>query len=143
MASKQEIIAFLQRDFPQFSATIDAVEPQSATVRHHVTQSDLRPGGTISGPTLFALADSALYVAILGEIGIIALAVTTHMSINFLRKPSANADIIAICQLVKVGKTLIVGEVKLYSEGDPQPIAHAVGTYAIPPKKYQKIADAD
>lgn len=137
MSRKQEIIAFLQKEFPQFSTIIESVGDQASLIRHQVTDTDLRPGGTISGPTLFTLADTALYVAILGEIGMIALAVTTNMSINFLRRAKPDADIIAKCQLIKVGKTLIVGEVNLYSDGDPDPIAHAVGTYAVPPKKYQ------
>jgi acyl-coenzyme A thioesterase PaaI-like protein len=73
-----------------------------------------------------------LYAAILGEIGIVALAVTTNLNINFLRKPSAGKDIIAECTLIKVRRRLIVGEVALYSEGDACRVAHAVGTYAIP-----------
>jgi acyl-coenzyme A thioesterase PaaI-like protein len=79
-----------------------------------------------------AVADVALYVAILGEIGIVPLAVTTSLSINFLRKPAAEKTIIGACKLLKVGKSLAVGEVTLYSEGSPEPVAHAVGTYSIP-----------
>jgi acyl-coenzyme A thioesterase PaaI-like protein len=79
------------------------------------------------------VADVALYVAILGEIGIVPLTVTTSFTINFLRKPSATADIIGVCKLLKLGKTLAVGEVTLFSEGDDQPVAHVVGTYSIPP----------
>src|SRR5690606_19121575 len=93
---------------------------------------DLRPGGTVSGPVLMAVADVALYVAILGEIGIVPLAVTTSLNINFLRKPAADRDIIGVCTLLKVGRSLAVGEVSIYSAGDPDPVAHAVGTYAIP-----------
>ena len=137
MATKEEIIAFLKTDFPQFQATIESVGDQSSRLRQTVTAIDLRPGGTVSGPTLFALADSALYVAILGEIGIVPLAVTTHLSINFLRRPTPDADIIAECKLMKVGKKLIIGEVSLFSDGNPDPIAHAVGTYAVPPDKYK------
>lgn len=81
------------------------------------------------------ISDAALYVAILAEIGVIALAVTTNLNINFLRKPSSDKDIIAKCHLIKVGKTLAIGEVSVYSEGDLDPVAHAVGTYAIPPVK--------
>ena len=133
MSSKEEIINFLKQEFPQFIYTIEAVGDQTSVIRHHINHNDLRPGGTVSGPTLFGIADAALYVAILGELGIVALAVTTNMSINFLRKPSASSDIIAHCKLIKVGKTLVVGEVTIYSEGNDAPIAHAVGTYAIPP----------
>lgn len=135
MASKQEIIDFLANEFPQFEATIEEVSNQSSLIRQPVQQKHLRPGGTVSGPTLFAIADSALYVAILGELGIVALAVTTNMNMNFLRKPSPDRDIIAKCTLIKVGKTLVVGDVFIYSDGDDAPIAHAVGTYAIPPTR--------
>jgi acyl-coenzyme A thioesterase PaaI-like protein len=79
-----------------------------------------------------AVADVALYVAILGEIGIVPLAVTTNLSINFLRKPSADRCIVGACKLLKVGQALAVGEVTLYSEGVAEPVAHAVGTYSIP-----------
>ena len=93
---------------------------------------ELRPGGTVAGPVLMAVADVALYVALLGEIGIVPLAVTTSLNINFLRKPSADRDVVGICKLIKVGKSLAVGEVTLYSEGLPDAVAHAVGTYSIP-----------
>ena len=135
MANKAEIVEFLKREFPQFKYTIDAVGERCATVRHQITADDLRPGGTVSGPTLFSLSDAALYVAILGELGIVALAVTTDVTIHFLRKPSATSDIIAQCNLIKVGRTLVIGDVLLYSEGDDAPIAHAVGSYAIPPSR--------
>lgn len=135
MASKAEVIAFLEREFPQFKGIVEEVGNQSAVVRRHITEADLRPGGTVSGPTLFGVADASLYVAILAELGIIALAVTTNLNITFMHKPVANRDIIGRCQLLKVGKTLVVGEVHLYSEGKVEPIAHAIGTYAIPPAR--------
>ena len=94
--------------------------------------AELRPGGTVSGPVLMAVADVALYVAILGEIGIVPLTVTTSFSINFLRKPSPDKAVVGVCKLMKVGKSLAVGEVTLYSEGGEEPLAHAVGTYSIP-----------
>jgi len=77
------------------------------------------------------VADEALYVAIFGEIGIVPLAVTTSLTINFLRKPPASKGVISVCKLLKVGKSLAVGEVALYSEGTNEPIAHVVGTYSI------------
>ena len=80
------------------------------------------------------LADAALYIAIFGEIGIVPLAVTTSLTINFMRKPSADAAVIADCKMMKIGRTLAVGEVTLYSEGQDEPVAHVVGTYSIPPK---------
>ncbi len=84
---------------------------------------------------MMELADCALYVALLAEIGIVPLAVTTSLSINFMRKPAADRDLIGVCRLLKVGKTLAVGEVAIYSEGMDAPVAHATGTYAIPPGK--------
>jgi acyl-coenzyme A thioesterase PaaI-like protein len=132
LASKAQIIEFLAASFPQSKCTVEAVGPMSAVIRHQIGVDELRPGGTVSGPVLMATADVGLYVAILAEIGIVPLAVTTSLNINFLRKPSATADILAHCKLIKVGKALAVGEVTLYSEGNPDPVAHAVGTYSIP-----------
>lgn len=135
MPTKAEISEFLARDFPQSKCTVEAVGEGKATVRHPVGSDELRPGGTVSGPVLMAVADVGLYVAILGTIGIVPLTVTSSFNINFLRKPSAANDIIAVCQLLKVGQSLIVGEATLYSEGSDEAVAHAVGTYSIPPQK--------
>jgi acyl-coenzyme A thioesterase PaaI-like protein len=135
MTTKSQISAFLKEAFPQSKCTIDDVGEMSATVRHAVGAAELRPGGTVSGPVLMATADVALYVAILGQIGIVPLTVTTSLNINFLRKPAADRDIIGHCKLIKLGKLLAVGEVALYSEGSADMVAHATGTYAIPPQK--------
>jgi acyl-coenzyme A thioesterase PaaI-like protein len=132
MANKAEIVEFLVREFPQTKCTIDAVGGMAATVRHEIGTDELRPGGTVSGPVLMAVADVALYVAILGEIGIVPLTVTTSLSINFLRKPSADRAVVGVCKLMKLGKSLVVGEVDLFSEGIGEPVAHVVGTYSIP-----------
>jgi acyl-coenzyme A thioesterase PaaI-like protein len=80
------------------------------------------------------VADVAMYVAVLGAIGIVPLAVTTNLNINFLRRPAADQRVVGHCKLIKLGRTLAVGEVQLYSEGSPDLIAHAVGTYSIPPQ---------
>jgi len=133
MATKEQLVNFFKTEFPQANFIIDHVGKKSAAIRKKVCHEHLRPGGTVSGPTLMEVADTALYVAILTEIGLVALAVTTNLNINFLRKPSAEKDIIADCRLLKVGKSLIIGEVSIFSEGDPEPVAHATGTYAIPP----------
>ena len=132
MATQTEITEFLTAAFPQSKCVVVNVGNASATVSHSVGADELRPGGTVAGPVLMAVADVALYVAILGEIGIVPLTVTTSLNINFLRKPSAERSIIGVCKLIKLGKTLAVGEVSLYSEGIAEPVAHAVGTYAIP-----------
>jgi len=134
MASQQDIAAFIRAEFPQTRCRVLDVGNAGATVLHEVGPAELRPGGTVSGPVLMATADVALYVAILGEIGIVPLAVTTSLNINFLRKPVAEKNIVGVCKLIKLGKTLAVGEVALYSEGQPEMVAHAVGTYSIPRK---------
>ncbi len=134
----EQINGFLKKDFPQVTSIVEDIGPQSARVRHQLGEGDLRPGGTVSGPVMFAVADLALYVAILGEIGLVPLAVTTNLNINFLNKPSADKDLIGECRLIKVGKALIIGDVFIYSEGQEQPVAHATGTYAIPPKRPSK-----
>ncbi|MCI2283111.1 PaaI family thioesterase [Colwellia sp. MSW7] len=135
MATKDEIIDFMKADFPQAKCTIESVGKQSSVVKQSIGFDELRPGNTVSGPVLMAVADYALYVAILGEIGIVSLTVTTSMTINFMRKPSSTKPIIGECKLLKVGKTLIVGEVSLYSQGDPKTVAHVVGTYSVPHSK--------
>ena len=133
MTTTADIVSFIATDFPQCNSIIETTGNRGATVRHKIGVDELRPGGTVSGPVMMAVADIALYAAILGEIGIVPLAVTTNLNINFLRKPSADKDIVGICKLIKVGKTLAIGHVYLYSDGDERPVAHAVGTYSIPP----------
>ena len=135
--TKTVIEQFLQQEFPQSleKCPIEAVSPRGATLLYHVRSEELRPGGTVSGPTMMTLADFALYVAILGEIGLVGLAVTTNLNINFLRKPSGGTDIRGECKLIKVGKALIVGEVWIYSIDHEEPVAHVTGTYSIPPQR--------
>ncbi|MEO8009473.1 MAG: PaaI family thioesterase [Betaproteobacteria bacterium] len=135
LATREEVAAFIAAEFPQTKCVIRAVGNAGSTVVHEVGPGELRPGGTVSGPVLISVADVALYVAILGEIGIVPLTVTTSLSINFLRKPPAGSSIVGICKLMKLGKSLAVGEVALYSEGMKEPVAHAVGTYSIPPRR--------
>ncbi len=131
-----EVDAFLEREFPQIhhggkTYHVEAVGPLSARMRCDYHEKLIRPGGTISGPTMMALADLALYVAILAQIGPVGLAVTTSLSFNFLRKPG-QTDLIGECRLLKLGKRLAVGEVAIYSDGNPDMVCHATGTYAIP-----------
>lgn len=128
----EQLNAFFRREFPQAKVLVEALDEGMARVRHSVGEAELRPGGTVSGPVMMATADVALYAAILGAIGIVPLAVTTSLNINFLRKPAAQRDILGVCTLLKVGKTLAIGEVSIYSEGSDDPVAHATGTYAIP-----------
>jgi uncharacterized protein (TIGR00369 family) len=130
-----ELRAYLVAVFPEFWASgdlcLEDVAPMRATLRLAYHPKQLRPGGTISGPTMFGVCDTALYVAILNELGPVALAVTTSASINFLRKP-APADLIGKARLIKLGKRLAVGEVAIYSDGESEMVAHATGTYSIP-----------
>ncbi len=132
-----EVTAFLVREFPQGFApeqgrTIEHVGPGTARVRQQAKEGDLRPGGTISGPAMMALCDATMYVAILAAIGPVALAVTTNLSINFLRKPEPG-ELVADCKLLKLGKRLAVGEVAVRSADGAKLVAHCVATYSIPP----------
>lgn len=131
----EELTAFLDEVFPQVRGQmmIEEIGSMRARLRMPIDHSHLRPGGTISGPTIFTLADYAFYVATLAMIGREALTVTTNLNINFLRKP-AQRDLIGEARVLKLGKLLSVGEVTLYSEGEERPVAHATMTYAIPPK---------
>ncbi|WP_370261217.1 PaaI family thioesterase [Limnobacter sp.] len=135
MVTKEALNEFLSTQFKQSRCTVEEINAERAVIRYRITEADLRPGGTVSGPVMFLVADCALYVAILGRIGIVPLAVTTNMNINFLRKPAADRDIIGECRLIKLGKLLAIGEVLVYSDGQEEPVAHATGTYAIPPKR--------
>ncbi len=135
--SAADITAFLARDFPELQGDeaptflVDAVGPMTARLRLLYHPRHLRPGGTISGPAMFTLADVGLYVAVLAQIGPVALAVTTNLNINFLRKPDP-CDLIGEARLLKLGKRLAVGEVLIFSETSEELVAHATGTYSIP-----------
>ena len=134
--SKHEVTHFLAQEFPQAleKTSIEEISPKGAQLLYRVDQDDLRPGQTVSGPTLMLVADFVLYVAIIGHLGLVKMAVTTNMNINFFRKPDGTRDIRAVCKLIKVGRTLVTGEVWLYSVGDEEPVAHVIGTYALPQK---------
>ena len=135
LPNKAQIIDFLAREFPQSKCVVEEVGEGSATISHPIGPAQLRPGDTVSGPLLMTVADVALYVAILATIGLVPLAVTTNLNINFLRKPSARNPIVGVCKLLKVGRILVIGEVALYSDRNEPMVAHAVGTYSIPPKR--------
>jgi len=137
--SLEETAAFLERDFPQMNAGgrhyhLEAVGLLSARMRLDYHERHLRPGGTVSGPSMMALADYALYAAILSNIGPVALAVTTSLNVNFLRRPGP-AALVAECRLMKLGRRLAVGEVAIRSVGAEALVAHATGTYSIPPER--------
>jgi uncharacterized protein (TIGR00369 family) len=125
---------FSQAYNPQSGLTIEAVWQGGARVRQAYQPQFIRPGGTISGPTMMTLADFAMYVGLLASIGPVPLAVTTNLNINFLRKPGTS-DLIAECRLLKLGKRLAVGEVVIRSDGTDEPVAHVTSTYSIPDRK--------
>jgi uncharacterized protein (TIGR00369 family) len=131
-----ELQAFLARDFGQVAAdfAVERADAAGLCLRLKVEERHLRPGGTVSGPTMFGLADVAMYLAILSRIGPVALAVTTNCSIDFMRKPAAGRDLLAEARVLKLGRVLAVGDVLIYSEGEDQPVARAGLTYSIPPK---------
>lgn len=129
---------FLETDFPQLHTDgkvfeVTAVGPGTATLRLTPNERHLRPGGTISGPTLFALADVGAWCAVLAHIGPVALAVTTNLNINFLRKP-APGPLSCTCRLLKLGKRLAVVDASIFDAGGEALVAHATATYSIPPR---------
>lgn len=131
-----ELQAFMARDFPQVADDfrVEHVDEAGVRVRLLVVARHLRPGGTVSGPSMFALADVGLYLAILSRLGPVALAVTTNCAIDFMRKPEAGRDLIGQARILKLGRVLAVGDVVLYSDGRPDPVARAGLTYSIPQK---------
>jgi uncharacterized protein (TIGR00369 family) len=138
--SVQELEEFLRAEFPQAfgiggEIVIESADGQTCMLRQRYSEKMLRPGDTVSGPTLMALADCAMYVVVLSAIGPVGLAVTTNLNINFLRKGAPGQDLLAEARLLKLGKRLAVGEVTLLSGTSPDPIAHVTATYSIPDKQ--------
>ncbi len=130
-----ELQAFLGREFPQVAGDfVVEAAGEECVIRLVVAERHLRPGGTVSGPAMFALADVAIYLAILHRLGPVALAVTTNCNIDFMRKPAAGRDLIARTRLLKLGRVLAVGDVLIFSDGMADPVARASLTYSIPPK---------
>ena len=128
---------FLDRVFPQISdqVRVESVDAQMLVARLRVDDRHLRPGGTVSGPSIFALADVAMYLAVLSRIGPVALAVTTSCAVDFMRKPAAGRDLLGEARVLKLGRSLAVGDVMVFSEGMADPVARAGLTYSIPPKR--------
>ena len=134
--SRKELEARLTAEFPEMFGpkgvyAIEKLWCGGAIVRRRYHQRSLRPGGTLSGATMMALADFTMYVAVLSAIGWVPLAVTTNLNINFLRKP-APGDLLAEARLIKLGKRLAVGEIAIRSEGAEDLVAHTTSTYSIP-----------
>jgi acyl-coenzyme A thioesterase PaaI-like protein len=134
----EELTDYLAKEFPQAYAPgkpnkIVSVGPGTAVVQFTAGERHLRPGGTVSGPTLMGLADGAIYVAILAAIGPVALAVTTSFTCNFLSKPGPG-DLVCEVRILKLGKRLVVAEASVRGLNDAEPAAHVVATYSIPPR---------
>ncbi|MCH2094541.1 MAG: PaaI family thioesterase [Rhodobacteraceae bacterium] len=130
-----EMMTYLEEVFPQVRGefAIDRLDDDLLIMRLKVQERHLRPGGTISGPAMFGLADVAAYVATMARIGKEALAVTTNCSIDFMRKPRAGGDLLVHARVLKLGRVLSVIDCLLYSEGTDAPVARASLTYSIPP----------
>jgi uncharacterized protein (TIGR00369 family) len=130
--SLDELRRFFAEDFPQNTASLEALGEGTARMRQKVGHAQLRPGDTVSGPVMMAVADATSYAAILGAIGIVPLAVTTSLNVTFMRRPRADRDVIADATILKLGKRLAVVDVRVTSDGAPELIAHATATYSIP-----------
>lgn len=133
--SVEELTNFMAAEFPQVAQdfSIEDVRPMHLSLRLKVDERHLRPGGTVSGPAIFALADVGMYLAVLAMIGPEALAVTTSCSLDFMRKPAAGSDLIADVRVLKLGRVLAVGDALIRSCGSHAPAARASLTYSIPP----------
>jgi len=134
--SRKKLETLLRAEFPEmFNAesgyALEALWHGGCRVRRHFHPKSLRPGGTVSGPIMMALADFAMYLAVLSAIGWVPLAVTTNLSINFLKRPGRR-DLLAEARLIKLGKRLAVGEIGIRSEGAEDLVAHATATYSLP-----------
>lgn len=132
--SVDELHRFMTEIFPRFNFTIVSAGNHSAVLELETGERHLRPGGTISGPTLMTMADVAMYIAVLADIGKVALAVTTNLNINFLRKPDPGT-LRAEARILKLGKRLATGDVLIFNVGNPEAVAHASVTYSIPPRQ--------
>lgn len=134
--TRKQLETLLRAEFPEmFDAesgyALEDLWYGGCRVRRHFHPKSLRPGGTVAGPIMMALADFTMYLAVLSAIGWMPLAVTTNLSINFLRRPQPR-DLLADARLIKLGKRLAVGEIGVRSDGDDELVAHATATYSIP-----------
>ena len=131
------LTAYMAEIFPQVADdfAVDELSETGITMRLLTAERHLRPGGTVSGPSMFALADVTVYGLVLSRLGRTALAVTTNCSLDFMRKPEAGVDLIAKGTLLKLGRSLAVGDVHMYSEGSDKMVARSTMTYSIPPEK--------
>lgn len=136
LMTPDDLHRFLREEFPQAppGITVESVDDTTIRVRQQTKDHHLRPGGTISGPTLMAMVDCGFYLLLLSRLGPVALAVTTNLNINFMRKPEPG-HLVGEGRLLKLGKSLAVGDFTIWNEGETDPVAHATVTYSIPPKR--------
>lgn len=133
--SAADINAVIRQGLPATESggfLVEQVTAQGVACRQRYSPQQLRPGGTISGPTMMALADAAMYAAVMSRLGRLEMALTQNLNINFLARPEP-ADLIAQAEVLKLGRRTVVIDVKIFSEGKPEPVAHATGTYSLPP----------
>ena len=132
--NKETLLEYVETIFPQITGEfhIEHLDEALLIVRLLVQEHHLRPGGTVSGPSMFSLADISVYLSVLAAIGPEALTVTTNCSLDFMRKPVSKTDLLAHCKLLKLGKSLAVGDVLIFSDGMEKPVARATMTYSIP-----------
>jgi uncharacterized protein (TIGR00369 family) len=135
--TESDLTRFLQTTFPQVQDdfAVERLTEEGIVLRLKVAERHLRPGGTVSGPTMFGLADVAFYFALMSRIGLKALTVTTNVSIDFLRKPAAGADLLGEARILKIGRQLASGDVLIRSEGSDAVVARAGLTFSIPPDR--------
>lgn len=133
---REDLMEYMKQIFPQVHRdfVVEELDENSIVMRLVVEDRHLRPGGTVSGPSMFGLADVSVYALVLARKGRQSLAVTTNSSLDFLRKPEGGKDMIARCRLLKLGRNLAVGDVLMFSEGSDKPVARATMTYSLPPE---------
>lgn len=133
---REDLMEYMKQIFPQVHRdfVVEELDEDSIVMRLVVEDRHLRPGGTVSGPSMFGLADVSVYALVLARKGRQSLAVTTNSSLDFLRKPEGGKDMIARCRLLKLGRNLAVGDVLMFSEGSDKPVARATMTYSLPPE---------
>lgn len=138
--TEADLTEFLAVTFPQVKDdfVVERLTPDGIVLRLKVAERHLRPGGTVSGPSMFGLADVAFYFALMSRIGLKALAVTTNVSIDFLRKPMPDADLLGEARILKIGRQLAAGDVLIRSDGQDEVVARAGLTFSIPPAKAER-----
>lgn len=135
LLSAADITAIIRQGVPAAEGSgfgVELVDANGVLCRQTFDARHVRPGGTVSGPTMMTLADAAMYAAVMAKLGRLEMAVTQNFTINFLLRPMP-ADMLARADILKMGRRTVVLEVKIFSEGNQTMVAHATGTYSLPP----------